>query len=108
MAVAAAFRDTRFDPVKSEEVNSIDIEISVLSPLKKITSIEEIIPGKHGILIRKGFHSGTYLPQVATKTGWNAEELLSHCAAEKAGIGWDGWKDAEIFTYEATIFADKK
>jgi MEMO1 family protein len=108
MAVASATNDNRFEPVTSDEIKNIDIEISVLSPLKKISSIDEIIPGKHGILIKKGFRSGTYLPQVALKTGWNAEELLSHCAYEKAGIGWDGWKDAEIFIYEAIVFGEKE
>jgi MEMO1 family protein len=107
MAVAAAIHDSRFDPVSADEISKIDIEISVLSPLKKIASIDEIVPGKHGILIKKGIRSGTYLPQVALKTGWNTEELLSHCAYEKAGIGWDGWKDAEIFIYEAIVFSDK-
>jgi len=108
MAVAAAIHDTRFDPVSLDEVAKIDIEISVLSPLKKINSIDEIIPGKHGILIKKGLRSGTYLPQVAIKTGWNTEQLLSHCAEEKAGIGWEGWKDADIYIYEAIVFAEKE
>jgi AMMECR1 domain-containing protein len=51
-------------------------------------------------------NSGTFLPQVAAKTGWDRKELLGHCARDKAGLGWDGWRDAEIFTYEACVFSD--
>ncbi|HOW26477.1 MAG TPA: AmmeMemoRadiSam system protein B [Bacteroidales bacterium] len=108
MAVSSSTQDSRFPPVKPDELGQIDIEISVLTPLKKIESIDEIILGKHGIYIKKGFASGTFLPQVATETGWNLEEFLGHCARDKAGIGWEGWKDAEIYTYEAIIFSEKE
>ncbi|MFA7490193.1 MAG: AmmeMemoRadiSam system protein B [Mariniphaga sp.] len=103
MAISSAC-DSRFSHLESEELNQLEIEISVLTPLKKIKSIDEIKPGIHGIYIKKGAHSGTFLPQVATKTGWNTEQLLGHCSRDKAGIGWDGWKDAEISVYEAFIF----
>jgi AMMECR1 domain-containing protein len=78
----------------------------VLTPLKKIQSADEIELGKHGIYMKKGYHSGTFLPQVATDTKWSLEEFLGHCARDKAGIGWDGWKDAELFVYEAIIFSE--
>lgn len=107
MAVSSSTQDSRFPPVKPDELDQIDIEISVLTPLKKIESIDEIILGKHGIYIKKGFPSGTFLPQVATETGWTLEEFLGHCARDKAGIGWDGWKEADIYTYEAIIFSEK-
>jgi len=106
MAVASATEDNRFDPVKVNEIDQLEIEISVLSPMKKISSPDEIIMGKHGIYIKKGYISGTFLPQVATETGWNVEEFLGHCARDKAGIGWNGWKDAELFTYEACVFSE--
>ena len=106
MAVASSTEDNRFNPVKASEIDQLDIEISVLSPLKKISSPDEIILGKHGIYIKKGYASGTFLPQVATEAGWSLDEFLSHCARDKAGIGWDGWKDAEIFTYEACAFSE--
>jgi AmmeMemoRadiSam system protein B/AmmeMemoRadiSam system protein A len=105
LAVNSAFFDDRFEPITKEELEKLKIEISVLSPLKEISHISEIIPGKHGIYIKKGSFSGTYLPQVAVKTGWNTEELLSHCSEEKVGIGKNGWKDAQIFTYEAFIIS---
>ena len=106
MAVASATQDSRFERVTSKELPYLDIEISVLSPMKKITSSAEIIPGKHGIYMKKGYSSGTFLPQVAIETGWNTEEFLGHCARDKAGIGWDGWKGAELFIYEACIFSE--
>ncbi len=106
MAIAAATQDTRFLPVELKEVPNLHIEISALTPLKKIRSIDEIILGRDGIYIRKGMQSGTFLPQVAKETGWSKEDFLGHCAQDKAGIGWDGWKDAEIYTYEALVFGE--
>ena len=108
MAIASATQDTRFDPVAENEIVRLEIEISVLSPMKKINSIDEIVLGKHGIYIKKGMSSGTFLPQVATETGWNKEEFLGHCARDKAGIGWNGWKDAEIYIYTAEVFSEKE
>lgn len=105
MAVSAS-HDRRFDSVKTEELENMKLEISVLSPLKKVKSVDEIELGKHGIYIKNGFHSGTFLPQVAAKTGWNLEEFLGHCSRDKAGIGWDGWKTADIFIYEAIVFRE--
>lgn len=106
MSVSAAC-DKRFDSLKIEEMDEMKLEISVLSPLKKIESIEEIELGKHGIYIQQNSNSGTFLPQVAKKTKWTVKQFLSHCARDKAGIGWDGWKTAEISTYEAVIFSEK-
>ena len=106
-AVSAAIHDSRFASLKPEDLDKMKIEISILSPLKKIASIDEIIPGKHGILIRKDYRSGTFLPQVAARTGWNAKEMLEECSKRKAGLGHDGWKDADVYIYEAVIISDK-
>jgi hypothetical protein len=107
MAIASATQDSRFNPVEPGELRDLEIEISVLTPMRKIASIEEFQLGKHGIYIRKGMRSGTFLPQVATETGWTREEFLGHCAQDKAGIGWDGWKDADLYVYEALVFSEK-
>lgn len=107
MAVAASTQDSRFLPVTEDEFDDIDIEISVLTPLRRINSIDEFQLGKHGIYIKKGYASGTFLPQVAEETGWTKEEFLGHCARDKAHIGWDGWKDAELYVYEAYVFGEK-
>ena len=104
MAKAAAFEDPRFYGVTMEELDDIDIEISVLTPMKRIQSIDEFELGKQGIFIRKGYHTGTFLPQVADEVSWTKEEFLGHCSQDKAGIGWDGWKTAELYTYEAIVF----
>ncbi len=108
MAIASATKDYRFSQVEPDEFPELEIEISVLTPMRRIDSISEIELGKHGIYIRKGYSSGTFLPQVATETGWTKEEFLGHCAQDKAGIGWDGWKDAELFVYEALVFSENE
>lgn len=107
MTIASASKDRRFNPVSPAELNDIVIEISVLSPMRKIQSIDEIVLGRHGIYIKKGYQAGTFLPQVAIETGWNMEHFLGHCAQDKAGIGWYGWKDADIYIYEALVFGEK-
>ena len=106
MARAAAFEDPRFMPLTRDELADIDIEISVLTPMRRIHSIDELELHRHGIYIRRGHRSGTFLPQVADETGWTKEEFVSHCARDKADIGWDGWKDAEteLYVYEAIVF----
>jgi AmmeMemoRadiSam system protein B/AmmeMemoRadiSam system protein A len=106
MAVACAFEDSRFVPLTKEEFNKVNIEISVLSPLKKVTDIKEIVLGKNGIYIKKGVRSGTMLPQVATEQGWTLDEFLGYTSRDKAGLGWTGWKDAEIYTYEALVIEE--
>ncbi len=108
MAAAAAFEDTRFNPVTREEFSRMRIEISVIGPLKKIKDTSEIILGKHGIYIEKNFRSGTMLPQVATGNHWTREQFLGYTSRDKAGLGWDGWKDSDIFIYETVILEEKK
>ena len=103
MAQSAAFSDPRFPPLSRNEAHRIEIEVSVLSPLKKIASIDEFKLGRDGIYMIKGSRHGTFLPQVATETGWTTEEFLGHCARDKAGIGYNGWKEAELYTYQTEI-----
>lgn len=104
MAHSAAFEDPRFMPVGREELDDMDIEISVLTPMRRIHSLDEFRLHRHGIYIRKGFRSGTYLPQVADEVNWTKEEFVSHCSHDKAGLGWDGWQNAELYVYEAIVF----
>jgi AmmeMemoRadiSam system protein B/AmmeMemoRadiSam system protein A len=106
MAIASATQDSRFSPVSQNELKELEIEISVLTPMKLIKDINEIVLGTDGIYIKKGYRSGTFLPQVATETGWTLEEYLGHCARDKAGLGWDGWKEAEIYTFKAIVFSE--
>ena len=104
MARAAAFEDPRFMPVTRDELNDLDIEISVLTPMRRIQSLDEFELHRHGIYIKKGYRSGTFLPQVADEVNWTKEEFVGHCSQDKAGLGWDGWRDAELYVYEAIIF----
>lgn len=106
MTISASTKDYRFKPVEPGELDQIELEISVLTPLVKIDDPSEIELGKHGIYIKKGSSSGTFLPQVASQTGWNLEEFLGHCARDKAHLGWYGWKDADIYVYEALVFKE--
>jgi AmmeMemoRadiSam system protein B/AmmeMemoRadiSam system protein A len=108
MTLAAALNDRRFAPVEASELQYISIEVSVLSPLKPISTIEEFQLGKHGIYIKKGDKSGTFLPQVAQSNGWSKEEFLGHCARDKAGLGYEEWKEADLFVYEAIVFGEDK
>ena len=104
MARAAAFEDPRFMPVTRDELDDLDIEISVLTPMRRIQSLDEFQLHRHGIYIRKGYRSGTFLPQVADEANWTKEEFVGHCSQDKAGLGWDGWRDAELYVYEAIVF----
>ncbi|MFA6320845.1 MAG: AmmeMemoRadiSam system protein B [Candidatus Omnitrophota bacterium] len=109
MAIEAATGDPRFTPLLPEDIDNVSIEISVLSPLKKVSSYENIkIPGD-GVLIRSGSRSGVFLPQVATETGWNREQFLTYLCVHKAGISPEAWKDpkTEIYTFSAEVFAEK-
>ena len=103
MARSAAFSDPRFPSLSRSEAHKVEIEVSVLSPLKKISSMDEFKLGRDGIYMIKGSHHGTFLPQVAEETGWTTEEFLGHCARDKAGIGWYGWKDADLYTYQTEV-----
>lgn len=109
VAKKSAFEDPRFYPLTEEELDSIEIEISVLSPPKRISSIEEIKVGEHGLIIQKGPFHGLLLPQVATKYNWNVKEFLEH-TCQKAGLSKNEWKDPdtiiEIFTAE--VFSESE
>jgi AmmeMemoRadiSam system protein A len=106
MAVAAAFRDGRFDPVSASELVSLRIEISVLSPLEPIRP-SDIQVGRHGLLLRQGSRSGVLLPQVPEEHGWDREAFLAHTCL-KAGLPPDTWRqpDAELLGFTATVFAE--
>lgn len=106
-ARASALEDPRFPPVAPEEVDDLHIDISVLRPLERVASIGGIEVGRHGLLIAKGYHRGTLLPQVAVERGWDRETFLRQ-TCYKAGLPPDAWKEgAEIYTYEADVFGEK-
>ena len=110
MAIDSSTSDPRFAPVTKEELDEINIEISVLTKPERVKSVDEIILGTHGVIVRKGFASGVFLPQVATETGWSKEEFLSYLCAHKAGLSADAWKDedTELHIFSAQVFGEKK
>jgi len=107
MAKAAATSDPRFfaDPVGPGELEQLDIEISVLSPLKRAEDPLSLRLGVDGIYIKRGRLSGCFLPQVADETGWTGEQFLSYCCVHKAGVAEDAWKDPETDVYFFTAEA---
>lgn len=108
MATASATSDPRFlgNPITAAELEDLDIEISVLSPLKKTDDPLSLRLGIDGIYIKRGCTSGCFLPQVATETGWSKEEFLSYCCAHKAGLSANAWKDpkTEVYLFTAEVF----
>ncbi|MHC4394312.1 MAG: AmmeMemoRadiSam system protein A [Planctomycetota bacterium] len=108
MAKASATGDPRFfgDPITADELEQLDIEISVLSPLQLTDDPLSLRLGIDGIYIKSGCMSGCFLPQVATETGWSKEQFLSYCCAHKAGLAPDAWKDpnTEVYLFTADVF----
>jgi AmmeMemoRadiSam system protein A len=106
MAVAAATKDPRFYPMKKKDLEDFSLEISVLSPLQKITGIDEIKVGTHGVYMERNVHRGVLLPQVAAEYGWDRETFIQQTAL-KAGMGKDDWKEnTDIFIFSAEVFND--
>ncbi len=105
MARAAAFSDPRFPPVAEAELDQLELEISVLTPLKLVKDIEEIKVGIHGLYIECQGYAGLLLPQVATEYGWGREEFLAHTCM-KAGLSTNCWQQSEtkIYLFSADIF----
>ncbi len=109
MAVAAATRDPRFSPLTQGELEGLDIEISVLTPPRKIRDVSEITIGEHGLIISQGYRRGVLLPQVATEQGWDRETFLAHTCL-KAGLPPDAWKDTRtiIEVFSAIVFGENE
>jgi AmmeMemoRadiSam system protein A len=103
MATAAASRDSRFDPIAPEEVDSLDIEISVISPMIPAKP-DEVVIGRDGLMIRFGARSGLLLPQVPVEHGWTRETFLQE-TCRKAGLPRDAWKEpaAQLLRFTAEI-----
>ncbi len=109
MAASSATKDPRFYPMKEADLDNFTLEISVLSPLRKIDDLTEIMVGKHGIYLEKGFYRGVLLPQVATEHHWDRETFLKQTCI-KAGLPTEAWmaEDTEIYIFSAEIFAESQ
>lgn len=106
--LSAALEDARFFPVEKDELGDLSIEISVLTPLRRIQDIQEIEVGKHGLYIVRGNHRGLLLPQVATQYNWDRIQFLKHTCL-KAGLPESAWQDPQtsIYIFEAEVFSEE-
>lgn len=107
-AVNAAFRDPRFYPIKSEELPSLHLEISVMGPIEKVRSVEDIVVGRDGLIVTQGHNAGLLLPQVATEYGWDRDTFLSQTCV-KAGLPRDAWRSevTKIERFSAEVFGEQ-
>lgn len=105
--LSAALEDTRFLPVTQEELEDLNIEISVLTPFRRIQDIEEIEVGKHGLYLVQGRFRGLLLPQVATQFEWDRMTFLEQ-TCRKSGLPESAWRDPRtiIHIFEAEVFSD--
>ncbi|MEN8153749.1 MAG: AmmeMemoRadiSam system protein A [Acidobacteriota bacterium] len=106
-AISSAFEDPRFNSLSEDEVDKIDIEISVLSIPEEMNSYKDVKVGRDGIIISRGFNRGLLLPQVPVEQGWDLEEYISY-GCLKAGMDQDQWrKSVKIETFQADVFGEK-
>jgi len=109
MAAASAFSDPRFSSLTSDEYKKIDIEISILSPVEKVNDFKEIVVGRDGLIITRGYNRGLLLPQVPVEQGWDLDTFLSH-TCYKAGLPADAWKRSDVLIekFSAQVFSEKE
>ena len=106
MALQAAFNDNRFHPLEFDELQQVELEISVLTPLVKINNADEIVLGRDGVVLKKGNKQAVFLPQVATEQGWTKEQFLTQLCY-KAGLEATDWETATLYTFRAEVFSEK-
>lgn len=106
-ALNAAFRDPRFAPLSPEEFERVRIEISVMSPIERVTDVSEIVVGRDGLIVSLGDRAGLLLPQVATEYGWDRDTFLRQTCL-KAGLPADSWRRPEcrIERFSAEVFSE--
>jgi MEMO1 family protein len=108
MAIQAAFNDRRFSPLNADELKDVEIEISVLTPMKQVAGASDILVGRDGVLLSKDGHSAVFLPQVAKEQGWSREEMLDNLC-RKAGLATGCWKKGARFsTFQAIVFSESE
>jgi uncharacterized protein len=106
-AVAAATEDPRFPPLTADELPQVDIEISVLTPIRRVDDVREIEIGRDGLIVQDGVRRGLLLPQVAAERGWDRDTFLSHTCL-KAGLRPDAWRTgAKISRFQAEVFSER-
>lgn len=108
MAVAAACRDPRFPPLVDEELEQVELEISVLSHARPVRGPDELVIGRDGLVVEAFGRRGLLLPQVAPEAGWDAKTLLERTCV-KAGVPADTWQrpDARLTAFNAQVFSER-
>ena len=109
VAKAAAFDDPRFPKLEINELLECEIEISIISEMIPVSSIDEIKVGRDGLLLKNGFYSGLLLPQVAIEWEWNKIEFLEQ-TSRKAGLNRNAWKEkgSQLFRFTAEVFRENE
>lgn len=109
VAALAAVRDERFQPVATAELDQLEYEVSVLSPLRRVLDVKEIVVGRHGLVIKKGEREGLLLPQVPVEQGWDRLTFLKETCL-KAGLSPNAWQDpqTDIFRFTALVFGEHR
>jgi len=104
-APKAALDDPRFPALTATELDALRISISVLSPPRRIESIDELTVGRDGVQLERGFHRAVFLPQVAEEQGWRVQQLLEQLSL-KAGLDKQAWRDATLSSFQAEVFGE--
>ncbi len=104
-APKAALEDPRFPPLGEDELGSVSISLSVLSPLRPLRDSGELVLGRDGLQLERGEYRSVFLPWVATEQGWNRQEFLERLAL-KAGLSREGWREARLSVFEAMVFEE--
>jgi len=108
-AINSAFGDLRFPQLAKDELDDVEIEVSILTPPRPVAAPEDFIVGEHGIILRCRGRSAVFLPQVAPEQGWSREETLTHLCY-KAGLPFRAWEaeDAKLSVFTAIVFSEKE
>jgi AmmeMemoRadiSam system protein A len=108
LAASVTDSDPRFDPVRPSELDALEVEISVLTPEREVTSAADVIVGRHGVIVEDGGRRGLLLPQVATAYRWDAATFVSQTCV-KAGLPADAWRrGARVLVFEAEVFGESR
>jgi AmmeMemoRadiSam system protein A len=106
-ALQAAFNDRRFEPLAMDELADVDIEISLLTPIERVDTYEDIVLGRDGVVLEKDGRSAVFLPSVAVEQGWGRDEMLAHLC-RKAGLPENAWRaGANFYTFRADVFSER-
>jgi AmmeMemoRadiSam system protein A len=106
VALDAALRDPRFQPVRGDELDGIHIEVSVLTPPARLPHPQDLVAGRDGVVLESQGRSGVFLPAVWTETGWTRVEFLRELASQKAGLDPDAWKEAALYIFQDQVFEE--